>query len=307
MKLTKKLISHIHSIFDRGSDPFLALRMKYAGTMTWEVSDERLITTISGGVGSPINVDLSLHTISSLAAYISTRPGYSVQHQETVVSKLKATVLIDATGNQSDTNGDYLFGYTSLLWWYLEAMALELTTMSAQIKEMLKQMSIVISKEYRYNNWANDQGNFIFRTELILPIIGASDEWLDEHGSYYKVPRNIGETDALYGPRIISEVLRPRGNNKAIELAIQSATGVIATVNDVGVLSYPGGDCAGLFDILYESGSVLEDPEEFKIRVIEVVNSMRNAGTFLRELRLYLIYDGTHKYDGTVRYNATPL
>src|SRR3546814_4396237 len=67
----------------------------------------------------------------------------------------------------------------------------------------------------------------------------AQGEWLDELGGYYGVPRIQGENDASYGPRIIAEVLRPRGNNVAMEAAIKVYTGQDAKVTDVTLYGDP--------------------------------------------------------------------
>lgn len=279
MKLTAKLLSFLHRVFDKNPRRFLALRLSYDGQMTWRVQDAVLTTTVVGGSGQGLSVDLTAYRITDLVNYLASQQGYSVLYADgSELSRLSARVLIDGTGNIATSNGDHLHGYTSPLWAYLEAMAVELDAAGEQIREMLRQMST--------------------RT--------AEGEWLDEIGSYYGVPRLTGESDGAYGDRIIAEVLRPRSNNVAMEMAIKEFTGQAATVTDV--VLFDGATPAynsliqhnglhfhsavarpihGLFDVtigydLLTGGS----PAQFQQEAREIIGRLRAAGTHLRALEL---------------------
>lgn len=280
MLLTQKLISYLNRVFDKDPHSFLALRLRYSGTsMTWIISDNVLKTTVVGGVGSSLSVDLTAHTIASLAAYLSGQPGYSVAYADsTELSLLSAKVLIDGSGDQDASNGDHIPAYTSLLWAYLEAFANELKSVSYQIDQALIQMNMRKAEAF----------------------------WLDEWGGYYGISRKTGETDSAYSNRIIIEVLRPRGNNIAIEMALRELLGQPVTVSDVtiygsAVPKFNGGNTYngaiqfntaaeslyGLFDIDYyynlESGV---DMTGYETLIREYVEMLRDAGTFLRGLNL---------------------
>lgn len=280
MKLTNKLISFLHRVFDKDPSPFLALRLRYAGTaMTWKVDSARLTTVPVGGVGSAISVDLTQYTLGELVNYLASRPGYTVEYADnTELSLLGAAVLLDGSGDQDLSNGDHLYGYTNVLFSYMEANAVELEAAQVQVEQMLLQMSTVT----------------------------ASDVWLDELGGYYAVPRLQGELDTSYGLRIIAEVLRPRGNNVAIEAAITAYTGQTTKVTDVVVNSgliplfneadnFNGAKFYnsvatyqyGLFDVEYgydliNGGSITA----FAQIVRDLVGRLRDAGTHLRALAL---------------------
>jgi hypothetical protein len=280
MKLTTKLLSFLHRIFDKDPAPFLAIRLRYAGDgMTWVISDAVLSTVPEGGIGAPLSVDLTQFTLGELVSYLAAQPGYTVEYADrSELSLMGAAVLLDATGDQNKSNGDHLYGYTNVLWSYMEANARELEQAAVQIDQMLLQMNT--------------------RT--------ASDVWLDELGGYYGVPRLQGELDGSYGLRIIAEVLRPRGNNVAIAAAISAYTGQTTTVTDVVVNSpfkpmfdaednFDGAQeynsvsspMYGLFDVQYGYDLVNGgDIAGFASVVRGLIERMRDAGTHLRALSL---------------------
>jgi len=279
MRLTQKLLSFLNRVFDKDPAQFLALRLQYDGGMVWQVADGSLTTTVTGGSGHSLTVDLSQYSVAQLANFLGTQQGYSVAYVDrSELSALSALVLIDGGSDIALSNGDHLYGYTSELWSYMEAQSSELETAEAQIGEMLNQMSTVT----------------------------ASNEWLDELGSYYVVPRLQGELDSQYGPRIIAEVLRPRGNNVAMEAAIKVYTGQNAKVTDVTLYGatfplYNGAitrnsayhynasrvPLYGLFDVEYGYDLINGgDITAFQQTVRDLINRLRDAGTHLRSLLL---------------------
>jgi hypothetical protein len=279
MKFTKKLLGYLHKVFDKDPHEFLAIRLKYDGGMTWAIADGFLSTTVTGGSGQNLTIDLSQYTVGQLVVFLSMQDGYSVVYADTSqLSTLKALVLMDGSNDINTSNGDHLYGYTNVLWSYMDSQSNELEQAQTQIGEMLKQMSTTT----------------------------ASNEWLDLLGSYYGVPRLPGELDASYGPRIIAEVLRPRGNNVAIELAIQAYTGQVSTVTDVtlygptfplynGVITRDGSHTYsasakplyGLFDVTYAYDLINGgDVAAFTQIVKDLVNKLRDAGTQMRSLSL---------------------
>lgn len=285
MRLTQKLISFIHRVFDKDPVQFLALRIQYDGGLTWQVSEGTLVTTVTGGSGQNLSISLSQYTIGALANFIGAQHGYTIAYVDrSELSLLSSLVLIDGSNDISLSNGDHLYGYQSPLWSYMESQSNELEQAETQIGEMLKQMS--------------------------TPTAG--DVWLDELGGYYGVPRQQGEQDSNYGPRIVAEVLRPRSNNVALEMAISAYTGQPTTVTDVveygstfplynGAITRNGAyhynasarPIYGLFDVQYAydllNGS---DPSAFAQTVIGIISRYRAAGTQLRALALLLAGSG---------------
>lgn len=279
MKITQKLLGLLHRVFDKDPYAFTALRVDYDGGMVWTIADATLTTAVSGGSGSNLSIDLSQYTVGELANYIGQQPGYSVSAVDrSALSLLSARILVDGSGDTSASNGNLIQGYTNVLWSYIDANANELELARTQIGEMLKQMSTTT----------------------------ASDDWLDNLGTVYGVPRIQGELDTSYGPRIIAEVLRPKSNNVAIENAISYYTGQTTTVTDVTLYGptfplYNGQitrnsawDYAasakplyGLFDVQYGYDLLNGgDVTTFKTTIATIVNRLRAAGTHMRSLSL---------------------
>lgn len=294
MKLTPTLLGYLNSVFDKDPRAVVLLRLQYAGQMSWTVSDQVLTTQVTGGPGAGLTVDLTQYTIRDLVTFLAGQAGYTVVYMDASRADLSAVVLLDGGSDQSATNGDHLFGYTSLLWAYMEAVSVELGVAEAAA--------------------AAAPG--------MLDLIHAEGMWLDVIGSYYGVPRIAGEADAQYGPRIIAEALRPRSNNIAIELAVESYTGGPSQVTDVavnggleplydGTTTYDGTHTHnatnsivyGLFDatIPYDllGGAA---PAPYVNNVKGVIERIRAAGTHLRALVL-----GPGKISDTLTAKPTDL
>jgi hypothetical protein len=257
MKITQRLINYLHRVFDKNPARFVALRIDCDGTgLTWKIHDAILTATPVGGTASSLSIDLNAYTVTALAAYIAAETGYSVPYVDTsALSVLSAQVLMDSTGDVSQTNGDHLYGYTSVVWAYMDANAAELEEAGTQIDNMLQQMN----------------------------TITASGSWLDFQGAYYGVPRNVGEQDAQYGPRIIATVIRPLGNNVAIESALRVLNGGLAA----SVVDYDEivNGSYGLFDISFAVSLAMLQVDTilgWQGAINAIIESMRDAGTHVR-------------------------
>ncbi len=278
-----RLLRWLYNRFDKSPYRQLALQLDYDGRMVWAVTaDRRLISEVQGGSGGPLNVDLTAFvTIAALANYLAVQPGYSVPYlAPAAISQLSPQALMRGSANIADTNGRNLDAFTSELWAVLEALAAELDAAARQIP----------------------------RLPLEMATVTADGDFLDTLGSYYGVPRLQDEPDGAYGPRIIAEVLRPKCNNVAIELAIEVFTGQSCVVTDVqiftptaplynaahnydGAINHDGeaGELKyNLFDVVYAYDLVngTADVTGFAAVVRGIVNRIRAAGTHLRSLSL---------------------
>ena len=191
MRLTESLLAWLPRFFNRDPLPFIALRVRHAGqavapitgdttlittdtsmtgdggyiafSVAWRVADRTLtLTRLEGSaVTGTVVYDLTKHTIASLADAISS-DGFAIAVEASPAQGvLSALILVDGAGDSASSNGDALFGFTSLLFAYLQPMAAELEAAEGQIGNMLLQME----------------------TQT------AETEWLDFIGSYYAVPR----------------------------------------------------------------------------------------------------------------------
>ncbi len=273
--MISSLLDRLYRKFSRDPQGYLALRLDYAGTMTWTVDDGVLSTVVSGGPGVALSVDLSQFSLATLAVYLAMQPGYSVIPVQ--AGSISALTLVEGSGNPATNNGDHLVAYTSILYAFLDAFGSELRAALTAVLAMPAEMATTT----------------------------ADGEWLDLLGSYYGVPRNLGEVDGQYGPRIIAEILRPRCNNVAIELAVEVFTGQVTTVTDVviyqdepfydGVPKFDGQYMFanvsvphyGLFDVVV-GYDILNggNPSAFEAAVLDIVSRLRAAGTQLRTLAL---------------------
>lgn len=205
MLLTQKLLRLLNSVFDKDARAFTAFRIRHeSGRLRWRIEDHVLTGSVDG-VGL-FEVALAGYTIRTLLEHLATLPGITViSRASTEQFGLSAGALMDQSGDQASSNGDQVLAFTSLLWAYLEAMAIELREARRQIDEALLQMSAKT----------------------------AEAEWLDEWGGYFGFPRKDGEADAAYSKRIVEEILRPRGNNKAIEIGLRDVFGQDCEVIDL--------------------------------------------------------------------------
>lgn len=300
MRLTSKLISRLSKPFSRDPQKFLAFRVNYPGGLIWTVQDEVLtlkpispaylqdtngdalldstgnqmtdsygtngitiplgpgVFALTDANGAPLldQFDQEMgdynpgYTLSTLVDYINTFPNYSAFALDSTRSGLSARVLLDGTGNQLESNGDHLYGYSSIHWALEDAYAAELVALQTQIANAPSEMSI-----------------------------GSADgEWIDYIGSFFGIKRTLNELDPVYGPRIVATTVQPKCNNVAIEIMIETATGQVATVTDVG--SGAKFDCTIAFDLI--NG----DPSTYSTNVQALITGAKAAGTSLRNLTL---------------------
>jgi len=280
MKLTQRLVNYLHRVFDKNPERFLALRVGCDGaSLTWSIADAVLTMSPVGGTASQLTVDLSLYSVAALAAFIASQPGYSVPYaNSSSLSVLSSQVLMDGVGNVSSSNGDHLYGYTSVVWAYMDANAEQLEQASAQIGNMLLQMSTVT----------------------------AEGSWLDFQGAFYGVPRNVAEQDAQYGPRIIATVIRPLGNNVAIESALRILNGGLAA----SVVDYPVpvNNSYGLFDVDFAVSLPMLQVTTllgWQSAINAVIDSMRDAGTHVRQLNIEAPVEATQHLGALVTCGQT--
>lgn len=278
MLLTQKLLRLLNSVFDKDARAFTAFRIRHeSGRMRWRVEDHVLTGSVDGE--DLFEVDLAGYTIRTLLEHLATLPGITVVSRASSEQiGLSAGALMDQLGDEATSNGDQVHAFTSVLWAYLDAMAVELREARRQIDEALLQMSAKT----------------------------AEAEWLDEWGGYFGFPRKDGEADAAYSKRIIEEVLRPRGNNKAIEIGLRDVFGQDCKVIDLqrfgdvfpiydGALVHDGTylhnvdaiPYYGLFKIVI--GYDLLGGEDISGYINEVrsyVDTLRDAGTHLESVEL---------------------
>lgn len=283
MKLTNKLLGFLNRVFNKSPVDALVLRLSYDGSMSWSVADGALTTTVTGGSGAALTVDLSAYTIASLATFLAAQPGYSVPYvtDDGDLLGLSARALIDGGADIATSNGDHILAYTSVLWAMMEPQAYELSIAKQAIADAPRELSVPT----------------------------AQGEWLDELGSQYGILRLQGESDNDYATRMIASIGKPLGNNVAMETAINVVTGGLqAKVVDAPAQAFTtpyAGTSYGLFDVVYSIALDGADTfDTYTARVRAVVEAYRDAGTHMRSLivsgDLYDAYDTNTIADGAL-------
>lgn len=199
--MLNKLLGNLHSVFDKSPEPWLALRLRHPSGLSWKIDNRALV--LETEAGQPIGtLDLTALTLDQCAdAAVALGCEIAYQHPN---SGFSAECLLEGAGRQSDSNGDHLYAYDSHLWALLDAYAASLEEADGNIVDGLKQAY----------------------------LHSAEAEWLDLWGGYFGVARDVGEADAAYVLRVVREVLRPRVNGIAIEMAVKELTGLDVTLRE---------------------------------------------------------------------------
>lgn len=269
-----KFLSHLDSAFDPDAEAFVAFRIRSSSPspFQWAIAGDVFTCSLAGVV--VFTASLEANTVGSLVTAVAGAGFLVTGLADATVQALSASVLMDGSGSVNDP----VMAFGSQLWAIGEAIGVELDAASA----------------------ASDQA-------LLQAVLStAADVWLDLWGSYFGILRNPGEEDAPYATRIVVEVLRPRCNNIALELALGEIFGQTVAVTDViqygpatpqhdGLISFDGTHqhnatmtpLWGLFDVTvgYDLlGST--DPLAYLVIVTSIINRLRAAGTYLRNLNL---------------------
>ena len=81
------------------------------------------------------------HGQDGLAAQLVT-DGFTVESLSSQFLGLSAVVLVEGSGDQGQSNGDHITGFTSLLWVLLSGYADEVLGAREQVRQALLQMVI---------------------------------------------------------------------------------------------------------------------------------------------------------------------
>jgi len=201
MTTLKRLLRHPHAaVFDKSPVPELAFRLRHPNGATWSIA-EGVLTAGDGSSEYPF--DLAGLTVAQLADQLTVY-GFEVTSLSPALAGLSALVLVEERGDQNESNGDHVFGFTSLLWALLTTYSSELREARGQIEEALRQMVMT----------------------------QASGQWVDVWGTIYGFLRYDGESDASYAARLPVEAFRIRVNAHGIEQAILDATGADVRIEE---------------------------------------------------------------------------
>lgn len=264
----------LHSGFDRSAMEEMVFRATGPAGTSWRVAG--MTMTVEGT--ATVELDLSAHTIASLAAAVAAA-GLAVSD---VVgdpdAALSARRVLDGEWAHGDGSNGAVMAYGSLVWAIGEAIGAELDA-------------------------ARDAGAGALRA---AELATAEDEWLDLWCHAFGVVRMVDEPDSALLKRLVAEVGRPRSNGYAIRLVLEEALRQPVSVADVTDLvdSFPRYDAAiehdGTYSYAQAAGASYgrfdvsigfdllgsTTPAAYLDMVTSLVNRLRAAGTSMRSLVL---------------------
>ena len=278
-RLTDKLLKWVYRALNKDPQSYIAFRAQHVdGHFSYEIVGYTITCYVDGA--QVFNDDLSNYTLLGICEAIGSLTGVSIVFRlDSASMSISARVLTEGSGDQAQSNGDCFYAYNSLLWMYFDAVGDALVKAGLDIEAMIQQMNMKT----------------------------AEDVWLDYWGDQFGVARENGELDAAYSTRIVVEVLRPRGNGKAIEAAFFERFGQRAQVVDVsayrglfnsydgtfnhdGSKEYDGVTASiyyGLFTVVIGYDILGADsPNDFATTVRAFVEKFRDAGNQMQSLGL---------------------
>lgn len=220
------LLNRLHRVFDK--DPAKVPAVVVTCDAVTEIKIKDLIVRVEGA-GTITPLDISTGTVSDLVATLNTIPGVAATLGTEDVGTLMARGLVEGSAILAEKAATVAMFYpTSQLW-----------------------------SEMRPVGWSFDQqAERLNLVERQMYLDTATGDWLKYWGaSFFGVEPYPGETDENYGIRIINEVIRPNQNNVALELILQQAMGVAATIRD----AYPLRDQIAVEDQAKTPGHFLLD------------------------------------------------
>lgn len=273
-RITEKLLSYLYSAFSGAPSKTAAFTLTHSNeAFAWSVAGYMFRGELDGEFLFEYN--LEHNSILELTWLLGNIPNLAVTGLSGELKNLSACVILEGSGSSGPVPA-----YTAILWQMMETIGYELVTAGLSISDMLAQMS--------------------------MQTAGA--QWLDYWGAtHFGIPRVTGEADAAYAKRVLVEVLRPRGNNKAMELAILEQYGQSASIEDVYRLVSPTNSHDGSFDrdgsrthsapdVQTQYGlfkAVIgfdllgaDNPSDFAASLRTFIDRFRDAGTHLTTLEL---------------------
>jgi hypothetical protein len=180
------IIRYLPGYFDTDPDLAPAIRARSPGRhLTWRVNRNTLTLDVDG---APFVYDLTGHSVSSLISALRA-DGLDVTWENSDLIALGAANLWSGEGAE---DADY--GAT------LKARRSHLYALTLPVEEQ----------------WhAFNDGLPLALAQI--PLLTATDWWLNRHGALYGIPRPTGASDTDYRAHIFEEIRRPRNNPRGIE------------------------------------------------------------------------------------------
>lgn len=272
MGVLTRLFDFLPTYFDLAPQQVAAFTLEHddpKALMRHSVIDGRITARAFDSFSNDFDISLGGKIIQQVADEINLVPHYAAT-VFTGAAEKNAICLVD-TENESTP---YVYIHNSPTWALFKAIALELQEARAIGDEVLRQMGIPGAVGIFSNHW----------------------------GSYFNVSRFRDESDAAYDQRIINSFVRPKSNNVAMEIILQSYYGYYIRVFDLDFYEestmlmnnintpvhnpeYPiyAADAIGkeecVFGLMFPEGTVSQWNQTQFDELQEIVYSTRAAGT----------------------------
>lgn len=205
----QRILNNLPDYIDKDLNQSSGIFVSYFGTSGYlTIKHHRLSTTVQGGSGVGLSIDLTGYTIGTLVTYIGSQIGYKASLRDSSTASTSALSLIDVSNVSIIPNPP----------------ATQLMVFTNDLITVLMPMV-----------WAiEDTEDHI---EALMPgelnINTADTLWLEAWGSLYgNIARQPSESDAAYSVRIKAEVTRSRLAKTSIENSIFTELGIHATITD---------------------------------------------------------------------------
>ena len=203
MNILTRLLDFLPTYFN--TDPLIQLGISLshsdpAARMTFSVKNNVISACRFGVFVNDFEISLAGKTLSEVATEINAVSNYTATTPDIMAAE-RALCLVD-TENQVD---GLAHAFTNPMWAFFKALAMELKEAKDAELEMLRHMSVP----------------------------GATGIGLNYWGEYFDNTRIPGETDVVFGQRVIDEIKRPKSNNVAMEIILQAYYGFKIDVVDL--------------------------------------------------------------------------
>jgi hypothetical protein len=213
------LLLNMPPYLDRDAHAVPVFTLTYNGvSATVTIQTKTLVTSIGGGTGSALSVNLANYTIAALVTFLNAQTGYTASLTVGASGTASALSLVEVVAQPLSAEPLTLYQFTSVNWLIWMPILWQLQLAQLNLQNALDELYVTTSDSGFLDFWGRVYGN---------------------------VTRDLNETDNAYALRIMTEATRPRLTALALEEAVLSEVGVTigttSRLSDVGFMWGHGG------------------------------------------------------------------
>jgi hypothetical protein len=213
------LLLNMPPYLDKDAHAVPAFTLTYNGvSATVTIQTKTLVTSIDGGTGSALSVNLANYTIATLVTFLNGQTGYTAALATGANGAASALSLMEIVAQPLSAEPLTLYQFTSANWLIWMPILWQLQLAQINLQNALNELYITTGDSGFLDFWGRVYGN---------------------------VTRNPNETDDAYALRIMTETTRPRLTALALEEAVLNEVavtiGTTSRLSDVGFRWSHGG------------------------------------------------------------------